>query len=138
MEEMQAKKNPLDEAYIKMCEVRSYLGKAGYAIGNAKTACRGIVGIDTFINDLTKIGAKIAYMLGDCIGFCDNQAKRIENERIAKMKAIEMAKREERLAKENVQKVLPPLPPTIEKPEPKMAVVEDEKATKRRGRKNAK
>lgn len=148
MEGQQEKKNPLDEAYKKMCDVRTYLGKAGYAIGNAKAACGGIGGIDSFVSDLAEIGAKLAFMLGDCIGFCDNQAARIERERVEKMKAIEKAKEEERLAseqihgggqpaKEPMQKLLPPIMPGQVKP--KMAVVEDDaKTPKRRGRKNAK
>lgn len=150
MEGQQAK-NPLDSAYKKMSEVRTYLGKAGFAIGNAKTACAGINGIESFVNDLNEVGAKIAYMLGDCIGFCDNQAKRIENERIERMKALEKAKEEERQAqaqmkgvehaettkKEEMPKLLPPIMPGQVKP--KMAVVEDDaKTAKRRGRKAVK
>jgi len=139
--------NPLDVAYERMKVVRSMLGRAGYALGEAKKACAGIAGTEGFASQLDDVGAKVAYMLGDCISFCDNQQKRVDEERAAKIAELQRLQREKiekeeaekaelvRLARESTVKAF--------KEEPnKMAVAEDKKgeeaapiAVKRRGRK---
>lgn len=91
--------NPLDFAYARMKEVRTLLGKAGYEIGMAKIACDGVKGTESFVNSLNEVGSKIAYLLGDCIGFCDSQQKRVDDERKAQIAEIQRLTKESEMEK---------------------------------------
>lgn len=115
-----AAQNPLDLAYARMKDVRTLLGRAGYEIGRAKMACEGVNGTESFVNSLNEVGSKIAYMLGDCISFCDNQQKRVEEERTARIAEIQ------RLAKESEAQKMAELKRQKEADDAKkMAIAED-------------
>lgn len=134
----QTAQNPLDAAYARMKDVRTLLGRAGYDIGRARIACEGINGTEAFVASLNEVGSKIAYMLGDCISFCDNQQNRIDEERTAKIAEIQ------RKAKEDEAKRLADAKRKSEVEDAKkMAVVEDAPKTgtptiAKRGRPKAK
>lgn len=116
----QTAQNPLDAAYARMRDVRTLLGRAGYDIGRARVACEGISGTEAFVASLNDVGSKIAYMLGDCISFCDNQQKRIEDERSARIAEVQ------RKAKEDEAKRLADAKRESEVEDAKkMAIVED-------------
>lgn len=116
----QTAQNPLDAAYAKMKDVRTLLGRAAYEIGRARIACEGIRGTEGFVNSVNEVGTKVAFLLGDCISFCDSQQKRIDDERSARIAEVQ------RKAKEDEAKRLADAKRESEVEDAKkMAIVED-------------
>ena len=133
------KASAIEFAYQRMRKIRTELGDAGYEIGKAVKDCEGIGGTEHFQRTLNEVGAKIAYLLGDCINFCDNQQmrvdaetercqrelKRVAEEEARKNKEHEEAERLKAIEEANKQKA-----EQMAKERAEMAVAEDEKQKK--------
>lgn len=97
----------INEAFVRMKHIRSFLGTAGFEVGKAMKMCESVVGSEGFQKNLAEVGAKIAYLLGDCIVFCDKHQERIDAERAAKIAEIKKMKEKEKEDEANKEKEKP-------------------------------